>query len=87
MNEFRDKKTTAWVTRSGERAGDVRSAGQGNYTYVAVDDSGHMMPMDHGDWAVDLIQRYVRPAAWYYTLTSSFHRWVFHERLDTATDE
>ncbi|KAH7100883.1 Alpha/Beta hydrolase protein [Auriculariales sp. MPI-PUGE-AT-0066] len=59
VDEFRSKQNTAWYTKDGQLAGDVRSAGNGSYTYVAINDAGHMMPMEHGDWAMDLVYRWI----------------------------
>jgi len=65
-NAFKKTQTNKWVTlSSGKVAGDVRSVGT-NYTFVAVNEAGHMVPFDQPEAAADLIARWINkiPLAW-----------------------
>ncbi|KAF8521571.1 carboxypeptidase C [Hysterangium stoloniferum] len=63
---FKKTQTSKWVTlSSGTEAGDVRSVGT-NYTFVAVNEAGHMVPFDQPEAAADLIARWINsiPLTW-----------------------
>lgn len=63
--EFSTAATEQWVTiRSGKVAGTVRSAGgggsgAGNVTFVTVYESGHMVPYDQPEAALDMMTRWI----------------------------
>ncbi|KAF8523946.1 hypothetical protein BU17DRAFT_63585 [Hysterangium stoloniferum] len=56
---FKKTQTSKWVTlSSGKEAGDVHSVGT-NYTFVVVNEVGHMVPFDQSEAAADLIVRWI----------------------------
>ncbi|KAF8515244.1 Alpha/Beta hydrolase protein, partial [Hysterangium stoloniferum] len=56
---FKKMQTSKWVTlSSGKEAGDVHSVGT-NYTFVVVNEVGHMVPFDQSEAAADLIVRWI----------------------------
>ncbi|KAG2138521.1 Alpha/Beta hydrolase protein [Suillus clintonianus] len=65
LDEFSTATTEQWVTmRSGKVAGTVRSAGgggsgAGNVTFVTVYESGHMVPFDQPEAALDMMTRWI----------------------------
>lgn len=65
LDEFSTATTEQWVTmRSGKVAGTVRSAGgggsgAGNVTFVTVHESGHMVPYDQPEAALDMMTRWI----------------------------
>ncbi|KAG1865579.1 Alpha/Beta hydrolase protein [Suillus tomentosus] len=65
LEEFSTAPTEQWVTmRSGKVAGTVRSAGgagsgAGNVTFVTVYESGHMVPYDQPEAALDMMVRWI----------------------------
>ncbi|KAF9067341.1 carboxypeptidase C [Rhodocollybia butyracea] len=64
-SEFSTAESIPWVTiQDGVLAGTVRSAGgsgftAGNVTFVTVHESGHMVPFDQPEAALDLITRWI----------------------------
>ncbi|KAF8510874.1 hypothetical protein BU17DRAFT_69861 [Hysterangium stoloniferum] len=63
---FKKTQTSKWVTlSSGKEAGDVHSVGT-NYTFVVVNEVGHMVPFDQSEAAADLIVRWINsiPLTW-----------------------
>jgi cathepsin A (carboxypeptidase C) len=48
-----------WTTGSGKYARRTRSAGVGAYTFVEVDATGHMVPYDQPEAALDMLERCV----------------------------
>jgi carboxypeptidase C (cathepsin A) len=64
-DEFSTATTEQWVTiGSGKIAGTVRSAGgggsgAGNVTFVTVYESGHMVPYDQPEAALDMMTRWI----------------------------
>lgn len=65
FDEFSTASTEQWVTMSsGKVAGTVRSAGgggfgAGNVTFVTVYESGHMVPYDQPEAALDMMTRWI----------------------------
>ncbi|KAJ7596014.1 carboxypeptidase C [Mycena floridula] len=64
--EFRASKSTPWIVKAtGEQGGEFRTAGgagftAGNVTFVNVFASGHMVPYDSPEAALDLITRWIQ---------------------------
>ncbi|KAL3269771.1 hypothetical protein HHI36_008831 [Cryptolaemus montrouzieri] len=56
-DEYRSAKRYEWIV-DGSIAGYVKEAG--NLTEVLVRNSGHMVPVDQPEWALDLISKFVR---------------------------
>ncbi|CDH59771.1 carboxypeptidase y precursor [Lichtheimia corymbifera JMRC:FSU:9682] len=54
--EFAAAEDTEWIsTTAGEQGGELRRTKDGRFAFLRVFDSGHMVPMDRGDYAIDML--------------------------------
>ncbi|CDS13932.1 hypothetical protein LRAMOSA06105 [Lichtheimia ramosa] len=58
--EFAAAEDTAWFsTTANEQGGELRRTKDGRFAFLRVFDSGHMVPMDRGDYAIDMLNNWL----------------------------
>ena len=55
---FNATKFEPWITREGHKAGEVKN--YKHFTYLRVFDSGHMVPLDQPQNALDMVNRWIQ---------------------------
>ncbi|KAJ8653661.1 hypothetical protein O0I10_010699 [Lichtheimia ornata] len=58
--EFAAAEDTPWFsTTANEQGGELRRTKDGRFAFLRVFDSGHMVPMDRGDYAIDMLNNWL----------------------------
>ncbi|KAI7886234.1 peptidase S10, serine carboxypeptidase, partial [Lichtheimia hyalospora FSU 10163] len=58
--EFAAAADTAWFsTTANEQGGELRRTKDGRFAFLRIFDSGHMVPMDRGDYALDMLNNWL----------------------------
>ncbi|KAI7883324.1 peptidase S10, serine carboxypeptidase [Lichtheimia hyalospora FSU 10163] len=60
-DEFATAKDTDWFsTTANEQGGELRTTKDGRFAFLRVFGSGHLVGMDHGDYAIDMLNSWLQ---------------------------